>query len=176
MDRRMRSTTGAIPHRARPTRGPRSTSFSLRIRGPEIDRLDMMCGRFILSATHDRLIRSYLPRRVILHAPENSAAAAGPRTGAQVVALVSLIRAESATENLGGLAMLNALSTALFAIALRLASEALEPPDELHIISSSTAVADDDELMARRRDPPRRQHMATHSDQGRLPAAFAALP
>ena len=93
------------------------------------DRLDMMCGRFILSAAHDRLTRSYLPRRVILHAPENSATAAGPGTGAQVVGLVSLMRAESATENLGGLAMLNALSTALFAIALRLASEAIEPPD-----------------------------------------------
>ena len=95
------------------------------------DRLDMMCGRFILSAAHDRLIRSYLPRRVILQAPENSAAAAGPGTGAQVAGLVSLMRAESATENLGGLAMLNALSTALFAIALRLASEAIEPPDGL---------------------------------------------
>jgi AraC family transcriptional activator of mtrCDE len=95
------------------------------------DRLDMMCGRFFLSAAHDRLIRSYLPRRVILHAPENSAAAAGPGTGAQVAGLVGLIRAESAAENLGGLAMLNALSTALFAIALRLASESIEPPDGL---------------------------------------------
>src|SRR5262249_38714185 len=85
------------------------------------DRLDMMCGRFILSAAHEHLIRSYLPRRLILRAPENSAAAAAPGAGAQVAGLVSLMRAESATENLGGLAMLNALSTALFAIALRLA-------------------------------------------------------
>ena len=45
-----------------------------------------------------------------------------PGTGAQVVGLVSLMRAESATENLGDLAMLNALSTALFAIALRSSS------------------------------------------------------
>jgi AraC family transcriptional activator of mtrCDE len=95
------------------------------------DRLDMMCGRFILSAAHERLIRTYLPRRLILHAPENSAAAAAPGTGAQVVGLVSLMRAESATENLGGLAMLNALSTALFAVALRLASEVTAPPDGL---------------------------------------------
>jgi AraC family transcriptional regulator, activator of mtrCDE len=95
------------------------------------DRLDMLCGHFILSAAHERLIRSYLPRRLILHAPENSAAAAGPGTGAQVAGLVGLIRAESAAENLGGLAMLNALSTALFAIALRLASESIEPPDGL---------------------------------------------
>src|SRR5712671_1378235 len=95
------------------------------------DRLDMLCGRFILSAAHERLIRAYLPRRLILHAPENSAAAAGPGTGAQVVGLVGLMRAESATENLGGLTMLNALSTALFAIALRLGSEAIDPPDGL---------------------------------------------
>jgi AraC family transcriptional activator of mtrCDE len=91
----------------------------------------MMCGRFILSAAHERLIRSYLPRRVILHAPENSAGAAMPGTRAQVVGLVNLMRAESATENLGGLAMLNALSTALFAVALRLASEVTAPPDGL---------------------------------------------
>jgi AraC family transcriptional activator of mtrCDE len=95
------------------------------------DRLDMMCGRFILSAANERLIRSYLPRRLILHAPENSAGAATPGTRAQVVGLVSLIRVESAAENLGGLAMLNALSTALFAVALRLASEVTAPPDGL---------------------------------------------
>jgi AraC family transcriptional regulator, activator of mtrCDE len=95
------------------------------------DRLDMMCGRFILSAGPERLIRAYLPRRLILHAPDNSAAAAAPGTGAQVAGLVGLMRAESATENLGGLAMLNALSTALFAITLRLASQGTEPPDGL---------------------------------------------
>jgi AraC family transcriptional regulator, activator of mtrCDE len=47
------------------------------------------------------------------------------------VGLVGLMRAESATENLGGLAMLNALSTALFAVALRLAGEITAPPDGL---------------------------------------------
>jgi AraC family transcriptional activator of mtrCDE len=46
------------------------------------------------------------------------------------------MRAESATENLGGLAMLNALSTALFAIALRLASEAIEPKSGSWVIAT----------------------------------------
>jgi AraC family transcriptional activator of mtrCDE len=41
------------------------------------------------------------------------------------------MRSESAVENLGGLAMLNALSTALFTLALRLASEADETPTGL---------------------------------------------
>jgi AraC family transcriptional activator of mtrCDE len=101
------------------------------------DRLDMMCGRFILSAEHERLIRVYLPRRLLLHAPGKSAAAGGPGTGAQVVGLVSLMRVESATENLGGLAMLNALSTALFAVALRLASEVTEPPAGLLALAAN---------------------------------------
>ena len=105
------------------------------------DRLDMLCGHFILSAANERLIRSYLPRRLILHAPESSAAAAAPGTRAQVVGLVSLMRAESATENLGGLAMLNALSTALFAIALRLAGEAAAPPDGLLALAGNPRLA-----------------------------------
>jgi AraC family transcriptional regulator, activator of mtrCDE len=105
------------------------------------DRLDMMCGRFILSAAHERLIRSYLPRRLILHAPENSAGAAAPATRAQIVGLVSLMRAESASENLGGLAMLNALSTAVFAVALRLASEVTAPPDGLLALAGNPRLA-----------------------------------
>jgi hypothetical protein len=40
----------------------------------------MICGRFILSAAHKPLIRRYLPRSPILHAPENSVATATPGT------------------------------------------------------------------------------------------------
>jgi len=101
------------------------------------ERLDMMCGRFILSTGHERLIRAYLPRRLILHAPENSAAAAGPGTGAQVAGLVGLMRAESATEKPGSLAVLNALSAALFAVALRLAGEIVQPPAGLLAVAAN---------------------------------------
>jgi AraC family transcriptional activator of mtrCDE len=105
------------------------------------DRLDMMCGRFVLPAAHGRLMRSYLPRRLIVCAAENSAAAAGPGTGAQVAGLVGLMRAESAAENLGGLAMLNALSTALFALALRLASESHQAPQGLLALAENPRLA-----------------------------------
>jgi len=105
------------------------------------DRLDMLCGRFILTAAHERLVRSYLPRRLIVHAPENSAAAAGRGSSAQVAGLVGLIRAESGAEALGGLAMLNALSTALFAVALRLASEGAELPEGLLALAANPRLA-----------------------------------
>jgi AraC family transcriptional regulator, activator of mtrCDE len=92
------------------------------------ERLDMLCGRFVLSPMHERMLRNYFPHRVFVRAAENSAAAAQPGTRAEIVQLISLMRAESAAENPGGLAMLNALSTALFTLTLRLASETHETP------------------------------------------------
>ena len=49
---------------------------------------------------HDRLLRDYLPPRLVVHAAAQSAATARPGTGAQVAELVSLMRAESAVESL----------------------------------------------------------------------------
>jgi AraC family transcriptional regulator, activator of mtrCDE len=92
------------------------------------DRLDMLCGRFVFTPPHDRLLRDYLPRRVVVRAAADSPSTAYPGTGAQAAGLVSLMRLEIAADTLGGRAMLNALSTAMFALTLRLASEADKPP------------------------------------------------
>jgi AraC family transcriptional activator of mtrCDE len=101
----------------------------------------MMCGRFLLAPAHERLMRSYLPPLLVVRAAENSAAAAAPGTAAQVAGLVALLRAESASEHLGGLAMLNALSTALFALALRLAGEDREAPVGLLALAGNPRLA-----------------------------------
>ena len=92
------------------------------------DRLDMLCGRFVFTAPHERLLRDYLPARLVVQAADHSASTARPGTSAQLAGLVSLLRIESAVNSLGGRAMLNALSTAMFALTLRLASEAPEAP------------------------------------------------
>ncbi|TXH33089.1 MAG: AraC family transcriptional regulator [Rhodospirillaceae bacterium] len=96
-------------------------------------RLDMLCGHFVLATPHDRLLRNYLPPRLVVHTAatdavpdENGIAESG--AAAQLSGLVALMRHESAADHLGGRAMLNALSTALFALTLRLASEASEAP------------------------------------------------
>jgi AraC family transcriptional activator of mtrCDE len=103
-------------------------------------RLDMMCGRFILPA-RDRLIRSYLPRRLIVRASGGAAAANGTGNAAQVARLIDLMRIESAAENLGGLAMLNALSAALFTFALRLASDLRAAPEGLLALAANPRLA-----------------------------------
>jgi AraC family transcriptional regulator, activator of mtrCDE len=105
------------------------------------DRLDMLCGRFLVSPIHERLLRSYLPRRLVVSAAERSAATARPGNGAQLAALVALMRTESALEQLGGYAMLKALSTTMFALILRLAGEAQAAPEGLLALAGHPRLA-----------------------------------
>jgi AraC family transcriptional activator of mtrCDE len=88
--------------------------------------LDMLCGRFLLTPPHDRLLRDYLPEDLIIRAGSQSTAA-----GAQLAALIELMRTEASLETIGGYAMLNALSAAMFALTLRVASEANAVPTGL---------------------------------------------
>lgn len=64
------------------------------------ERLDMLCGRFIFSAAHARLIHDYFPSHLVVNAAEHSAIAARPGARAQLANLVGLMRSESAEENL----------------------------------------------------------------------------
>jgi AraC family transcriptional regulator, activator of mtrCDE len=87
------------------------------------DRLDMLCGRFIVTPPHDRLLRDYLPEDLVVRSGGQSTTA-----GAQLAGLIALMRTEASGEDLGGYAMLNALSAAMFALALRVASESKSVP------------------------------------------------
>jgi AraC family transcriptional activator of mtrCDE len=82
-------------------------------------RLDMLCGSFLLSVPHIRLLRGYLPPHLVVR---------GKDSGVQLASLIELMRREAAAERLGGRAVLNAFSSALFTIALRSAGEATDAP------------------------------------------------
>lgn len=88
------------------------------------DRLELLCGRFVLAAPHDRLLRDYLSSRLIVRTGFQGDSA----TRALLLELLSLMRNESSADRLGGRAMLDALSTALFALTLRIASESTSAP------------------------------------------------
>ncbi len=92
------------------------------------ERLDMLCGRFFVAPPHDRLAREFLPTALVVRA---SASEPGDGTRARLTSLMELMRAESLGFRLGGHAMLNALSTMLFALSMRLASESDQPPTGL---------------------------------------------
>jgi AraC family transcriptional activator of mtrCDE len=128
--------SGRKPVRARARAGLNLTFSENAGKG---ERLDMLCGRFVLAAPHERLLRGYLPSRLVVR---GSAGQGTPgATAAQVASLVSLMRAESASDHLGGRAMLNALSTALFALTLRLSSESDDAPAGLLALAGNPRLA-----------------------------------
>jgi AraC family transcriptional activator of mtrCDE len=128
----LHDSTGAVPSPAR-NRDGLNLTFSENVGSGE--RLDLMCGHFAFANPHQRMLQSYLPRVLVVQTAERGASRAAstaqPSTGVQLAGLVSLMRIESAADNLGGRAMLNALSTAMFTLILRLSSEAGEAPQGL---------------------------------------------
>jgi AraC family transcriptional regulator, activator of mtrCDE len=95
------------------------------------NRLDMLCGRFVLTPPHARLLRRYLPARLVARTGLAKASPGDQGGGAELHGLMALMQAESGADFLGGRAMLDALSTALFALTLRFASETKEAPSGL---------------------------------------------
>lgn len=87
------------------------------------DQLDLLCGHFVIPRPHDRMMRQYLPAQLIVRSGIDRADVQSSPVGAQLTNLVALMRSESDFERLGGVAMLNAFSAALFTLSLRLASE-----------------------------------------------------
>jgi AraC family transcriptional regulator, activator of mtrCDE len=85
--------------------------------------LDMLCGRFVLSPHHYRTIRTYLPTTMVVRAQRKEENIVGDTAPTQLRNLVEMMRSESMTGELGGSAILGALSAALFALMLRTASE-----------------------------------------------------
>ncbi|WP_128919718.1 AraC family transcriptional regulator [Bradyrhizobium nanningense] len=102
------------------------------------ERLDLLCGHFAIAPPHDRLLRNYLPPRLVVHAGTRSGQ---PASAAQLAGLVSLMRNEAVEDHLGGRAMLNALSTAMFALVLRLASDTDAAPRGLLALAGHPRLA-----------------------------------
>jgi AraC family transcriptional regulator, activator of mtrCDE len=124
-----------------PTRQRETLSLTISESAGTGDRFDMLCGRFVLTPHHDRLLRSSLPPRLVVRTADRSGSTTPTPTAAQLTGLVALMRAESDLESLGGRAMLNALSTALFALTLRMASESGDAPPGLLALAGHPRLA-----------------------------------
>jgi AraC family transcriptional activator of mtrCDE len=120
-----------------PARNRAALNFTISENLGSEDRLDLLCGHFAIAPPHDRLLRNYLPPRLVVHVDAH----AGKETGEQLASLVSLMRSESAADRLGGGAMLDALSTAMFALVLRLASETDDAPRGLSALAGHPRLA-----------------------------------
>jgi AraC family transcriptional regulator, activator of mtrCDE len=108
------------------------------------EKADFLCGRFLLGAVPDRLLRDHLPGRLVVHSalPEQDAGADGDvESPARSIArtrlrrLIELMYEEANDPGAGSEMLVNHLSAALFALTLRFATEGTAPPHGLLALS-----------------------------------------
>ncbi len=105
------------------------------------EHLDLLCGRFFIEPPHDRLIRNYLPTNLVVRAMDGHGEEAIGSASNHLASLVGLMRMESTGDKLGGYAMLNALTAALFTLVLRAASESEQAPAGLLALAGHPRLA-----------------------------------
>jgi AraC family transcriptional activator of mtrCDE len=105
------------------------------------EKLDLMCGRFFITPPHDRLIRNYMPPQMVTRAMNGPGEDRGDSASSQLASLVRLMRMESSGDRAGGRAILDALSSALFALVLRASSEGGQAPEGLLALAGHPRLA-----------------------------------
>jgi AraC family transcriptional regulator, activator of mtrCDE len=131
--------SGQTPIRTQERRG--SAGWVLSENDGRGEQLDLMCGRFFIAPPHDRLIRNYMPTNLVRRARKSHAEGGIGSASNQLASLMSLMRMESSAERMGGRAMLNALSSALFTLILRAASEGDRAPEGLLALAGHPRLA-----------------------------------
>jgi len=131
--------SGQTPIRTHEHRG--SAGWVLSENDGDGEQLDLMCGRFCITPPHDRLIRNYLPANLVTRAKSGHAEEGIGSASNELADLVSLMRMESSGDRVGGRAILNALSSALFTLVLRAASQGDRAPGGLLAVAGHPRLA-----------------------------------
>ncbi|MGK6317370.1 cupin domain-containing protein [Neorhizobium sp. DT-125] len=105
------------------------------------EQLDLLCGRFFITPPHDRLIRNYLPLNLVARAMDGPSEHSLASATNELAGLVGLMRMEAAGDRPGGRAVLNALSSALFTLVLRAASQSETAPEGLLALAGHPRLA-----------------------------------
>lgn len=131
--------SGQTPIRTQEHRG--AAGWVLSENDGEGEKLDLMCGRFFIAPPHDRLIRNYMPGNLVTRAMNRHGEDGIGSASNHLASLVSLMRMESSGDRAGARAILNALSSALFALVLRAASEGDRAPEGLLAVAGHPRLA-----------------------------------
>ncbi|QND99071.1 urease operon transcriptional activator [Burkholderia cenocepacia] len=124
---RLHDGSGDAPRAARERH---SNGLTVATNGSADASTDVLCGRFVLPAVPQQLLRDHLPRRLLVSSvtagdgPTRDAAFAATR----LARVIELMREEALEQRAGSAAVVDHLSGALFALTLRSASEADHAP------------------------------------------------
>ena len=104
------------------------------------EKADFLCGRFLLGAVPDGLLRDHLPGRLVVHSalPEPGDDVEGSAQSivrTRLRQLIELMYEEANDPGPGSEMFVNHLSAALFALTLRFAAEGTQPPHGLLALS-----------------------------------------
>ncbi|SPB14465.1 AraC family transcriptional regulator [Caballeronia novacaledonica] len=105
------------------------------------EHLDMLCGRFFIGPLHGRLIRNYLPTNLVVRTTIGDGEARSTSASSHLASFVELMREESNGDKVGGYAILNSLSSALFTLVLREASKSDQAPAGLLALAGHPRLA-----------------------------------
>jgi AraC family transcriptional regulator, activator of mtrCDE len=119
----------------------RSAGWTLSANDGPGEHLDMLCGRFFIAPPHDRLMRNYLPTNLVVRALDGGREDGVASASDHLAGVIGLMRLETANDKPGGHAILNALSAALFTLALRAASESDQAPEGLLAVAGHPRLA-----------------------------------
>lgn len=116
--------------RARAARSEQVDGLTLVRNGSTREGADILCGRFLLPAVPQRLLREHLPQRLLVSSlpPGDGEARDAAFAASRLSRLVELMREEAFEQRPGFAMVVNQLSGALFALTLRAASESGEAP------------------------------------------------
>jgi len=130
----------------KPSIGRQNESLLIVENGAPGVTADLLCGRFVVGAVPDRLLRDHLPGRLIVHsarqqsgADDGAASSEGSESslaqstnaGTRLTRLIELMREEAVDQGPGSETLVNHLSAALFGLTLRFATESSQPPHGL---------------------------------------------
>ncbi|MBZ9896109.1 AraC family transcriptional regulator [Mesorhizobium sp. BR1-1-6] len=131
--------SGQIPIPTQQRRG--AAGWMLSENDGQGEQLDLLCGRFFIAPPHDRLVRNYLPADLVARSKDGDEENGIGSASSQLAGLVTLMRMESAGDRAGGRAILNALSSALFTLVLRAASQSGKAPEGLLALAGNPRLA-----------------------------------
>ena len=131
--------SGSAPLPTHETR--RAAGWTMSENEGQGEELDLLCGRFFIAPPHDRLIRNYLPTNLVVRAGERDEVEGIGSASNHLAGLLELMRTESGSDRPGSRAMLHALSSALFTLVLRAASESEKAPEGLLALAGNPRVA-----------------------------------
>ncbi|NPT47457.1 helix-turn-helix domain-containing protein [Paraburkholderia sp. 1N] len=94
---------------------------------------DFLCGRFLLGAVPDRLLRDHLPGRMVVRSAltDQAIGAGEPERSishTRLMRLIGLMKEEALDPGLGSEMLVSHFSAALFTLTLRFATEAAQQP------------------------------------------------